>query len=144
MKNAIEGERLKTIVNVLSGCSDLPWVLDCLRDIRDGCPVFVGAEPPVSSRQIRQIYSVRAGHVRRHQYPIHGIDELVASLAATHHRLVQIHAVEGPVYHYTIFTDDNLEELLGIIAIDESTDWRGWPCTHRANWPEEDTPWDRF
>ena len=36
---------------------------------------------------------------------------------------------------YTVFTDDAINELFGIISIDESTEWRGGPRPSLKDFP---------
>lgn len=70
------------------------------------------------------IYSRRAKHVRKYKYPIYGIDRMVENLEKTDRSYVRVHSIEAEQFTYHIFTDEHRDVLFGIVAIDDSTDWR--------------------
>lgn len=76
-------------------------------------------------RNILDIYSIREKWARDRQYPIFGFKELLHNLRQTKEEFVIIHRVESEKFTFDIFTDPQIETLFGIIAIDESTNWRG-------------------
>ena len=132
-------EEFKTqLVELLKTNRAVAYAAECAREIENGklLPKHE-ASRPVPIGMIRHIYRVRARWVKRQRYPVYGMDEMVANLENTDSELVDIQTVEGERYGFTVFTDEKCETLFGIIAIDESTDWRGRPLPDLKNWTDE-------
>lgn len=127
----------KNLINLLAAGGSVPYAAECIREIENGNLLDRGMEwRPLPVRVSLRANSIRAQFVKRHRSPIYGMDELVANMAATTREFVVINVIEGENFNFKIYTDDTYETLFGIVAIDESTEWRGTPRPDLRNWPD--------
>lgn len=71
----------------------------------------------VPKMKIRGIYSVRSEINKSRGEPIKGFNLLLRNLDFTKSENVSIHEVADNDFEYIIFTDPNIDELLGILRI---------------------------
>ena len=92
---------------------------ECVKEIQQDKLDAVHSHRGIEIYRIKGIYSVRSKHAKKLNHPIYGFEKLLTNLENTNKEFVNIHSVEGDKYTFTIFTDEKLEELFGLIAIDE-------------------------
>ena len=71
---------------------------------------------PIPTKELIDIYRVRASLNQRRGSPIAGFDELLEGLEAFGNEQVRIHGLSKPDQMFVIFTDASVEELIGVLT----------------------------
>ena len=101
----MKSEAKKRLIELLRANAEASYADECIREIRNVNLFEKGQEGPLPTLQhMRLIYSRRAKHVRKHKYPIHGIDRLVENLEKTDRSYVTVHEIEAGQFTYLILT----------------------------------------
>ena len=122
-------EERKTSLIVLLQKHSAPYAVECIADIRQGklLPPYRFAAP---LQETMDKYARDLQLKKEMNSPIFGYEELMANLEKLDENAVNIHLVEGENYTFDILTDPANEHLYGLVAFDESTEWRGYPRPH--------------
>lgn len=106
---------LKSLVNEERVGEDYSWLSQS--DANDARFEVRTKDRAVPIEEVQRIYTVRAKINENNGHPIFGFEKLLRNLAISRIRHVVIHLMQDTAdREYFVFTDPNVEELLGILG----------------------------
>ncbi len=106
--------KLKDLIRKAESHEEFEWL--CSLDLSSAMDVTPAVMEPLSRDSVERIYSRRSRLNSKINAPINGFEYLLSKLAATSVETVKIHAVLKSGKKYFVFTDTELNELLGILG----------------------------